>query len=381
MDFSWSKDQTELYEQTLEFATKQLNKSATERDINHTFGAEEWRHCGEFGLLGLPVAAEYGGMGLDALTTAYAIEALGRGCEDAGLVFSISAHEFACVMPIAEHASEELKKELLPPLCNGQWIGANAITEAEAGSDAFALKTKAERDGDDYVLNGVKSWVTNGPVADVFMVYAATNPAYGFLGLSAFAIPKDAPGLLVGKPFTKVSLSTSPTCSLYMDDCRVPARYRVGPEGHGGMIFQSSMGWERACLFAAWVGLMDRQLEQCIAYARERSQFGQPIGKNQAISNKIADMRLRLDSARLLLYRACWTKDQGREAALEIALSKLAVSEALVQSSVDAVQIHGAVGVVADGGIERALRDGISSTIYSGTSEIQRQIIAQRLGL
>lgn len=381
MDFSWSKEQTELYEQTLQFATKQLNKTATERDISHTFGAEEWRHCGEFGLLGLPVATEYGGMGLDALTTAYAIEALGRGCEDAGLVFSICAHEFACVMPIAEHGSEELKKELLPSLCNGQSIGANAITESEAGSDAFALKTTAKRDGDDYLLNGVKSWVTNGPVADIFIVYAATNPAYGFLGISAFAVPKDAQGLLLGKPFVKMSLSTSPTCSIYMDDCRVPSRYRLGPEGHGGMIFQASMGWERACLFAAWVGLMDRQMEQCISYAKERNQFGQPIGKNQAISNKIADMRLRVDSARLLLYRACWMKDQGKEAALEIALSKLAVSEAIVKSSLDAVQIHGAVGVVADGGIERALRDGISSTIYSGTSEIQRQIIAQRLGL
>lgn len=381
MDFSWSKEQNEFYEQIRDFATKRLNNSVHERDLSHTFGKEEWRMCGDFGLLGLPVSEEYGGMGVDALTTAYYIEALGRGCQDSGLVFSISAHEFACVMPIAEYGSEELKKELLPGMCSGELIGGNAITESEAGSDAFSLKARAERDGSDYVLNGVKSWVTNGPVTDVFVIYALTKPEYGFLGISAFAVPKDSPGLTVGKPFDKVSLSTSPTSSLYMDNCRVPERFRIGNEGHGGIIFQGSMGWERACLFAAWVGVMDRQLEQCVAYAKDRHQFGQPIGKNQAIAHKIADMKLRLESARLLLYRACWAKDQGRDATLEIAMSKLAVSEALVQSSRDAVQIHGSVGVVADGGIERALRDGISSTLYSGTSEIQRQLIAQRLGL
>ena len=381
MDFSWSNEQTEIYDRIYEFATKQLNQSVQERDLSHTFGVDEWNQCGEFGLLGLPVPEKYGGMGLDALTTAHAIEALGRGCEDAGLVFSISAHQFACLMPIAEHGSDELKDSLLPNLCSGAWIGANAITEAEAGSDVSALTTRAVREGDEYVLDGVKSFVTNGPLAGVFLVYAKTNPDYGFYGISAFAIPKDTEGLITGKPFTKLGLSTSPMSSVYLTQCRVPERFRLGPEGHGGLIFQASMGWERACLFAAWVGLMERQLEKSIAYAKERRQFGKPIGKNQAISNKIADMRLRLDSARLLLYRACWAKDRRKDATLEIALSKLAVSEAVIQSSLDYIQIHGALGVVADGGIERSLRDTVSSTIYSGTSEIQRQIIAKALGL
>lgn len=381
MDFSWSNEQRELYDRTLEFAIRQTNESTQKRDLSHAFGTEEWKRCGEFGLLGLPVAEKYGGMGFDALTTAYAMEAFGCGCEDTGLIFSICAHEFACVMPIAEYGSDELKSTFLPALCSGELVGANAITEANAGTDAFSLSTRAERDGDDYVLNGVKSWVSNGPIADIFLVYATTNPALGSLGITAFTVPKDTAGILVGKPFTKLSLSTSPASSLYMDDCRVPGRYRLGTHGRAASIFLASMAWERACLFAAWIGLMERQLTQCINYAKQRCQFGKPIGKNQAIAHKIADMRLRLDAAKLLVYRACWTKDQQQEAALEIALSKLAVSEALVQSSLDAIQIHGSVGVVQEGGIERMLRDGISSTLYSGTSEIQRQIIARQLGL
>jgi alkylation response protein AidB-like acyl-CoA dehydrogenase len=284
-------------------------------------------------------------------------------------------------MPIVEHATDEIKSTYLPSLCTGQWVGANAITEAESGSDAFALKSRAIRDGDDYVLNGIKSFVTNGPIADVFIVYASTNPKHGFLGISGFAVPRNTSGLTVGKPFVKPGLSTSPMSSIYLDGCRVPAANMLGREGLGGAVFTGSMGWERACLFAAWVGLMDRQVERAVLYAKERRQFGKAIGKYQAISHRIADMKLRLDAARLLLYRACWQKDQGQDATLEIALSKLAVSEAVIQSSLDSIQIHGALGIIADGGIERALRDSVSSTIYSGTSEIQRELVAKELGL
>lgn len=227
----------------------------------------------------------------------------------------------------------------------------------------------------------MKSYVTNGPEADVFLVYAATHPAHKFLGLSAFVVRAGTPGLRVGQPFEKMGLATSPISQLYLEACRVPAAARVGAEGRGSAVFQRSMNWERSCLFAAYLGLMDRLIDRCVAFARDRQQFGHPIGKNQAISHRIAEMKLRLESARLLLYRACWTLDRGQDPTLQVALAKLAVSEAAIQTSLDAIQIHGGIGFISEAGIERALRDAVPSTLFSGTSEIQRELIAKRLGL
>jgi alkylation response protein AidB-like acyl-CoA dehydrogenase len=289
------------------------------------------------------------------------------------------AHLFACVMPIAEHGTESQREHLLPKLCSGQWVGANAISEAEAGSDVFALKTRAVRDGDFYVLDGSKSYVTNGPVADVFLVYAITNPSFGYLGLSAFLVERGTPGLSVGQPFQKMGLGTSPIAPVYLEGCRVPVSARLGAEGKGAAIFKRSMQWERACLFAAYVGLMERVLEQSVGFAKERRQFKKPIGKNQAISHKLVDMKQRLESARLLLYRACWLMDQGRDAVMEVSLAKLAISEAAIQCGLDAIQIHGGMGYVEETGIERVLRDAIPTTLFSGTSEMQRDIIANHL--
>jgi alkylation response protein AidB-like acyl-CoA dehydrogenase len=381
MEFRWTETQEEFYRSVLEFAQNSLNSSVKERDKMHTFGREEWASCGKQGLLGMSSPEQYGGIGSDALTAARVMEALGRGCEDRGLVFSIAAHLFACVMPIAEHGSEELKEKFLPRLCSGAWIGANAITESEAGSDVYALKTKALRVDDSYVLSGTKIYVTNGPAADVFLVYATTNPAYGYLGVSAFIVERDTPGLIIGEPFRKMGLKTSPTSSIYLEECRIQASNRLGAEGKGGQIFNSSMKWERSCLFALYAGMMERQLDQCIAFARERRQFGKAIGKNQAISHRIANMKLRLEGARMLLYRACWLLDQGEDALLDVAMAKLAISEAAIHSSLDAIQIHGGVGYDEEAGISRALRDAIPSTIFSGTSEIQRDIVATEVGL
>ncbi|MGH9369262.1 MAG: acyl-CoA dehydrogenase family protein, partial [Thermoanaerobaculia bacterium] len=344
-------------------------------------GKEEWKRCADLGLLGLPVSREYGGMGLDCLTTARALEALGNGCPDGGLGLTLGAHLLACSMPIELHGTAEQKQTYLPKLCSGEWIGANAITESEAGSDAFALKTRALKDGNDYVLGGEKTFVTNAPVADLFVVYASTRPEWGFLGISAFLVERDTPGLLVGQPFEKCGLATSPMSSLYLDDCRVPDSHRLGAEGMGGSIFQASIGWERSCLFAFWLGTMDRQLDEVIQHARSRHQFGRPIGANQAISHRIADMKLRLESARLLLYRACWERSRGHPSDLFTSLAKLAVSEAFLQSSLDAAQIFGGSGIVREVGIERYVRDALPGTIYSGTSEMQREIIARALGL
>jgi alkylation response protein AidB-like acyl-CoA dehydrogenase len=381
MEFGWSPEQNDLYDRVLRFSREKLNDDVAARERKAAFSFEAWRRCGDLGLLGLCVPEADGGMGLGSLSTARAMEAFGRGCEDTGLTFAVSAHLFACVAPLALFGSDEQKARWLPGLIDGRTIAANAITEAGAGSDVFSLKTRAERRGDDYVLSGEKSYVTNGPVADVFVVYAVTNPTHGYFGISAFVVPKDAPGLTVGAPFEKVGLVTAQTSSVYFDNCVVSAKHLLAAEGQGALVFEQSMGWERACLFACYLGVLDRQLERCVAYASERKQFGKPIGDNQAIAHRVADMKQRLEAARLLLYRACWLRDQGHDALMDISLAKLAVSEAAVKSGLDAIQIHGGNGVIVDYGIERMLRDALPSTIFSGTSEMQRSIIARELGL
>lgn len=381
MNFDWTPTEEELYSRIVEFCRARLNDDVGVRDREHRFGAEQWRACGKMGLLGLSIPERNGGMGLSALSTARMVEAFGCGCEDMGLVFSAAAHLFACAMPISDFGEEPLQRRLLPGLARGALIGANAITEAEAGSDVFALRTTARRDGDHYVLSGVKSFVTNGPIADVFVVYAKTDPTHGFLGISAFVVDRGAPGLTLGGAMVKMGLTTSPTCSIYLDECRVPVANRLGEEGQGAAVFESSMRWERACLFAGYIGAMDRQLDRTIGYARERRQFKKRIGRHQAVGHRIANMKLRLESARLLLYHGCWKIDQGGDATLDVSLAKLAVSEAAIQSGLDAIQVFGGSGVIAETGVERALRDAVPTTLFSGTSEIQRDLIARRLGL
>ncbi len=379
MDFSWTLEQDELYDHILSLVQNKLDAGDT--DTHQPWTRAQWLLCGDLKLLGLSVPTRYGGCGYDALTTARAIEAFGRGCEDMGLVFSVSAHLFACAMPIVEYGDEIIKNRILHSLCSGAIIGANAITEENAGSDVFALKTRAVVDGDSYILQGKKSYVSNGPVADLFVVYAVTNPAHGYLGITAFVVEKDTPGLIIGEPFRKMGLTSTPACRISFDACRVPVANRIGKEGQGSQIFKQSMRWERSCLFAGYLGQMERQLERTITYAKERCQFGKPLGKHQAIAHRLADMKVRLEAARLLLYRACWRFDQGQDALLDISLAKLAVSQAAVMGGLDAIHIHGSTGINCEHGIEQMLRDAIPSTIFSGTSEMQRDIIASELGL
>lgn len=373
MDFGWSDEQRRLYEECLAFA----------RTVERTrgFSRQSWSRCGDFGLLGLSVPESLGGAGLGALASAHVLEAFGRGSSDLGLGFSASAHLFACVMPIVEHASAELREQLVPALASGGLVGANAITESEAGSDVFALRSRAVRDGDVYRLEGVKSYVTNGPVADVLLVYASTAPEHGYMGVTAFAVPADLPGVRAGEPFHKMGLESSPISTVYLDDCRVPARNVVGDVGQGAAVFHRSMAWERACLFAIYLGAMDRQLDEAIAHVTGRRQYRRPLGRLQSVAHRIADMKLRLEGARLLLYRACWSLDRGEDHALAICLSKLAVSEAAIRSSLDLIQLHGGAGYVAESGVEVGLRDAIPSTIFSGASEVQRDLVAKELGL
>jgi alkylation response protein AidB-like acyl-CoA dehydrogenase len=284
-------------------------------------------------------------------------------------------------MPIAEHADDALKERVLPRLASGEWVGANAITEAEAGSDVFSLSTRAVRDGARYRLTGRKTFVTNGPVADCFLIYASTEPEHGYLGITAFVVEQGAPGLTRGEHFDKIGLSGAPVCEVTLEDCPVDESNRVGAEGAGAAIFRSSMDWERACLFAQYLGVMDRQLDEVVAFAKRRRQFGKALGRHQAVGHRIADMKLRLDAGRLLLHRACWMKSQGLESTLEVSLAKLAISEAAVQSGLDAIQIFGGLGIKTETGVATALLDALPGTVFSGTSEIQRDLIARGLGL
>lgn len=375
MDFAWSPAQEELY------ATILTGVRRIECTPDQPWTRTQWQQCGALGLLGLSVPKAYEGQGYDALTTAHALEAFGYGCKDMGLVFSSAAHLFACSMPIAHFGEEALKRRFLSGLSNGTLVGANAITEESAGSDVYAQKTSAVREGETYILNGCKSYVSNGPLADVLVVYAMTNPAHGYLGLSSFVVEKGTPGLIIGEPFRKMGLTSTLACQITFENCHVPLQHRLGREGQGYQIFRHSMHWERACLFAAYIGLLDAQLEQTLTYTKGRVQFGKPLNKHQAIAHRLADMKLRLESARLLLYHACWLFDQDKDSDLAISLSKLAISEAAVQGGLDAIQIHGSLGFSQEYGIERMLRDAIPSTLFSGTSEMQRDIIASEISL
>ena len=379
MDFAWTATQHTRY-QMIRQTTRAISRDDASQH-QPFWTRSQWQQCGELGLLGLSVPEQYQGSGLGALDTAHSLEAFGYGCEDMGLVFSAAAHLFACTMPVAEYGNAEIKQTLLPGLCAGALIGANAITEKDAGSDVFALKTAARHESTAYLLTGNKSFVSNGPVANLFVVYAQTNPSHGYLGITAFVVERDTPGLSFSEPIRKMGLTSTPACQISLDHCRIPLTHRLGLEGQGAQIFKRSMQWERACLFAAYLGQMERQLDVSIRYATTRHQFGKHIGKNQAIAHRLADMKLRLESARLLLYRACWLFDQNADALLDISLAKLAISEAAVQGGQDAIRIHGSAGIDPDRGIETMLRDAIPALIFSGTSEIQRDIIAHALGL
>lgn len=381
MDFSLTASQKELYDAVVAFARDQLVDDVIGRDRDGAFWREGWRRAAEFGLLGLPIAREHGGQGLGLLDTLLAMEALGYGCPDNGLVFSLNAQLWSCMMPIAHYGTDEQKSRYLPRLCSGVWIGVHAITEPEGGSDAFAGLARARRDGDGYVLSGRKTFITNGPIADVIVVFARLEEGGADRGLSAFIVEKGDPGLVQSPAFEKMGLRTSPLGEVVVDECRVAASRRLGPEGSGQAVFQSSMEWERTCIFASHLGQMERQLEQSIRYARGRKQFGRPIAKYAPIADRLVDAKLRIEAGRWLLYRVGWLKDQGKNCVLEAAIAKLFVSEAHVASALEAIQVHGGYGYMVESGVERELRDAVGGTIYSGTSEMQRKIIAGFLGL
>jgi alkylation response protein AidB-like acyl-CoA dehydrogenase len=381
MDFSLSAEQRELKEAAVAFARAKLDQDLAKREESGEFSLEAWRACARFGVQGLPVPAGLGGGGADILTTVLVMEGLGYGCHDNGLIFSLNAQLWSLELPLVKFGTPAQQQAYLPGLVSGDLIGVHAMTEPDSGSDAFSMRTRAERQGDHYVLNGTKLYTTNAPVADVVLVFASHPGKPRLAGISAFLIDKGTPGFTVTRSLEKMGLRTSPMGEVVLADCLVPAGNRLGPEGAGMAIFNSSMESERSCILASAVGAMQRQLEACVGYTRVRRQFGQPIGKFQSVAGKVADMYLRLEAARLLIYQAAWLTQQGRPAVAEAAAAKLFTSEAWVQSSLDAIQIHGAYGYMKEAGIERDLRDAVAGTIYSGTSEIQRVILARMLGL
>ncbi len=381
MDFSLSQEQRDLQAAVIRFAERELNDDLLQRDGRGEFPRGLWEQCARFGIQGLPIPEAYGGSGFDALTTILALEALGYACKDNGLLFSLNAQMWSFELPLLKFGREEQRLRFLPRLCDGSMIGVQAMSEPLAGSDAFSLRTTAEKRGDRYILNGSKVFVTNAPVADAFLVFARTDPAKGFAGISAFILERETPGVSVSGQAHKMGLRTSPMGELALTECEVPEENLVGPAGAGTTIFNVSMDWERLCILASAVGTMQRQLERCVRYAKERTQFGQPIGKFQAVAHRIVEMKIRLETARLLLYKVGWLKANGQRTMVESAMVKLYLSECFVHSSLDAVQIHGGYGYMGEYELERELRDAVGSRIYSGTSEIQKNIIAGGLGL
>jgi alkylation response protein AidB-like acyl-CoA dehydrogenase len=382
MEFLVTQEQKDLRDKIVKFAQQELNDDIVTRDNNRVFSRDLWRKCAEIGIQGLPAEQKYGGAGVDALSCAMGLEAFGYGCHDGGLVFSVCAHVLACVVPVSKHGTEEQKQRYLPGLCDGSLVGVHAITEPNAGSDPFGMQTRAEPDGDGWRINGNKAFVSNGPVGDVAIIFAVTDPKKGFHGgTTAFLVEKGTAGFSASEKFDKLGLHTAQVGALTLENVYVPQSAVLGGVGAGTGVFATAMDWERILLVASHVGTMQRLLEKSIARARKRSQFGQAIGKFQAVSHKIADMKVSLEAARLLTYQAAWRIDNTRSASLDAAITKLFVSESLVRTALDTVQIHGGYGYMAEYEVERALRDAIGSTIYSGTSEMQRNIIARWLGL
>ncbi len=383
MDFALTAEQKQLQRAVKRFVRDRLGDTDLQRrDSEGEFSHELWKRCAAMGFPGLLVPQEYGGAGYDMLSSVLAFEALGRHCEDNGLTFSLGAHLFSCVVPIWKTGNEEQRKRYLPGLCDGSLIAVNAMTEPGSGSDAFSMSTRAVPDGDGFRITGTKVFCTNGPIGDLYVVFAITDPEMGYHGgVTTFLIDAGTKGIRVSKPLDKMGLRTSPLGELVFEEVYVPQTAVLGTVGAGSAEFTRSMDWERVGIFASNVGVLERLLSRAVDYARTRSQYGKTIGKFQAIAHRLADMRVQLEAARLLTYRAAWRLSQGRNATLEASMVKLFVSESLLKAALETVHVFGGYGYMTEYGVERVLRDAVAGTIYSGTSEVQRNIIARWLGL
>ena len=379
MDFSLTREQSMLRDEIIRFARQELNAGAAERDREQVFSKDLWRKCGEMGIQGLPVPEEDGGPGLDPLSTALALEAFGYGCRDGGLVFSVCAHLLACVVPVWKYGSAEMKAKYLAGMCNGTLIAVNGMTEPSSGSDAFTMTTRAEPDGDGFRITGTKIMSSNAPVAHVAVVYAMNAAPKG--GITGFLVEMNTPGVSCSQTFEKMGLRSSLLGEVVLDNVYVSASAVIGRPGAGAVMFNQSMEWERICIAAAHIGTLQHLLETAIQYARTRKSAGKAIGKYQAVSHKIADMKIGLETARLLTYKAAARLDKARDIGMDASMAKVYVSETLVRAALDTVQVFGGYGFLTEYEVERILRDSVGSTLYSGANEVQRNIIASWLGL
>ncbi|HDI78104.1 MAG TPA: acyl-CoA dehydrogenase [Desulfobacteraceae bacterium] len=380
MDFSFSQEQKILKDQIIRFASREIVPRIEEFERQERFDFESFRKLAEFGIMGLHFPERYGGSGADIVTTVMAGEALGEAGVDGGLALSYGAHTFLCADTIYQHGTEEQKERYLPGLISGKWIGCMALTEPDAGSDVASIKTKAARKGNYYILNGRKTFITNGPIADVAVVYARTGPEIGHKGISAFIVEKGAEGFSSGSLLRKMGVRTSLTSELIFEDCKVPEENLLGREGEGFRMAMQTVEWDRSALLAPFVGGMSYVLNRCIRYAKERVQFGRAIGAFAAIKEKIADIKIFIEAARTLIYRIACFKDQGRPInPMESAVAKLFVGDYSLIPANNAITLHGGYGYCSEYMVERYFRDSRLAPIGGGTSEIQKMIIAKAL--
>ena len=377
MDFGLSEEQQLLKRTVREFAEGELRPHCLEWDEKQEFPRELFHKLGELGLMGVCWPAAYGGSGLSTLDYALVMEEL--ACADAGVALSVAAHNSLCSGHIYLAGTEEQKKKYLVPLAKGEKVGCWGLTESGAGSDAGGTKTTAVRDGGAWVLNGSKTFITNGRVADVAVVMAVTDRSKGKKGISAFVVERGALGFRAGKKENKLGVRSSDTSELVFEDCRIPAENLLGREGMGFIDTLRILDRGRIGIAAWSLGIADACLDASLKYAKERRQFGHPIADFQAVQFKIAEMAMNVDAARLLIWRAAHLRDTGQEHTVESSMAKLFAGEAAVQIALEALQIHGGYGYVKEYPVERYLRDAKLGTIGEGTSEVQRLVIAREL--
>jgi len=374
MEFKLTEEQELIRKNMREFAEKYVDPIAAEIDENSRHPVELFQKLAEGGWMGIPIPEEYGGAGSDFLTHVIAVEEISRSCSSTGFTLSFHAGIIGTVLNL--FGNEEQKKKYLIPLAQGKHMGAFSLTEPGAGTDVTAIATTAVLDGDDYVINGTKTFVSNGPLADTYIVFCWTDKSAGRKGMSAFIMPKDTTGLKPGEHFEKMGLRSSQTSEVVFKECRVPKENLLGQKGAGLAMAMNGFDHGRIGIAAQAIGILQAALDESIKYSKERVQFGKPIARQQAITWMIADMATDLSAARLLTYHAAWLKDQNQAFGKEASMAKLFATEAAMKHTVKAVQIHGGYGYIKGTKVERLMRDAKITEIYEGTSEAQRMVIS-----